>query len=66
MDLQNQLGACSTLVDELRLEDSQQFQNFIRMSAVQDEQVLDFVKHQIVKQNTKIAHFLQASSTVTE
>jgi hypothetical protein len=41
----NQLGACSTLVNELRFEDAQQFQNFIRMSAVQFEQVLDLVRN---------------------
>ena len=52
MDRRNQLGACCTLVIELRFEDAQQFRNFIRMSAVQFEQVLDLVKHRIAKQNT--------------
>lgn len=37
----------------MRLEDAQQFKNFIWMSAVQFEQLFDLVKHQIVKQDTK-------------
>ena len=44
----------STLVNELRLEDAQQFRSFSRMSAVQFEQVLDLVKHRIVKKTTKL------------
>ena len=54
VDRRNQLGACSTLVNELRFKDAQQFRNFIWMSAVQFEQVLDLVKHRIAKQNTKL------------
>lgn len=54
VDRRNALGASSTLVNELRLEDAQQFKNFIRMSAVQFELVLNLVKHDIVKQDTKL------------
>lgn len=54
VDRRNEFGACSTLVNELRLEDAQQFRNFIRMSAVQFELLLNLVKHQIVKQDTKL------------
>jgi hypothetical protein len=53
VDPRNQSGACSSLVNEFRFEDAQQFHNFIRMSAVTFEQVLDLVKHRIAKQNTK-------------
>ena len=49
----NELGPCSTLVNELRLEDAQKFKNFIRMSAMQFEFPLDLVKHRIVKEDTK-------------
>ena len=54
MDRRNEFGACSTLVNNLRLEDAQQFRNFIRMSAVQFELLLNLIKHQIVKQDTKL------------
>jgi len=54
VDRQNELGACSTLVNELRFEDAQQFRNFIQMTAVQFEQVLDLIKQCIAKQNTKL------------
>ncbi|BES93847.1 protein Hydra magnipapillata [Nesidiocoris tenuis] len=53
-------GACSTLVGELKLEDAQQFRNFIRMSAVQFESLLDLVKHQIVKKDTKFRASLKS------
>ena len=42
---------------ELGLEDAQQFQNFIRMSAEQFEQVLELVKHWI-KTTVQFLHFL--------
>ncbi|BET01103.1 protein Hydra magnipapillata [Nesidiocoris tenuis] len=63
VDRRIEFGACSTLVSELKLEDAQQFRNFIRMSAVQFESLLDLVKHQIVKKDTKFRaaippHFL--------
>ena len=54
MDRRKQLGACSTLENELRFKDAQQLRNFIRMSAVEFEQVLDLMKHRIAKQNTKL------------
>lgn len=53
IDRRNEFGACSKLVNELRLEDAQQYRNFIRMSAVQFELLLDLVKHRIVKKDTK-------------
>ena len=59
VDGQNQLGACSTLVKELRLEDTQQFWNFIRTSAVQFEQVLELVKHRIVNTTLQFLHFFE-------
>ena len=45
---------------------SQQFQNFIRMSVVQFEQVLDLVKYWIIKQNTIFFFSFQTSSTAEE
>jgi len=54
VDRRSDLGAASNLVNELRLEDAQQFKNFIRMSAVQFEMLLDLIKHQIVKQDTQL------------
>jgi len=54
VDRRSDLGAASNLVNELRLEDAQQFKNFIRMSAVQFEMLLDLIKHQIVKQDTHL------------
>lgn len=48
-DRRNQFEACSTLVNKLRLDDAQQFRNFIRMFAEQFEVLLDLVKRQIVK-----------------
>jgi len=45
---------------------SQQFQNFIRMSVVQFEQVLDLVIYWIIKQNTIFFFSFQASSTAEE
>ena len=47
------LGAAPTLVNELRLEDAQQFKNFIHMSAELLKLLLDLSKYQIVRQDTK-------------
>ena len=52
VDRQIDLGAGSTLVNELWMEDAQQFKNVIWMSAVQVELLLYIVKHQIIKQDT--------------
>ena len=60
VDQRNRLGACSTLVNELRFEDAQRFRNFIRMSAVQFEQVLEWVKHWIVNTTVQFLHFLHS------
>ena len=61
VDRQSDLGAASNLVNELRLEDAQQFKNFIRMSAVQFEMLLDLIKHQIVKQDTQLRESISCS-----
>jgi len=53
VDRRSDLGAASNFVNEFRLEDAQQFKNFIRMSAVQFEMLLNLVK-QIVKQDTQL------------
>ncbi|KAL4148743.1 hypothetical protein QTP88_002911 [Uroleucon formosanum] len=41
-------------LEEQDYADAQQFKNFIRMSAVQFEMLLDLIKHQIVKQGTQL------------
>ncbi|XP_031327745.1 uncharacterized protein LOC116158996 [Photinus pyralis] len=45
-------GACSTLIAELHIEDAQQFRNFVRMSAVQVQFLINLIGPQIVKQDT--------------
>lgn len=47
------LGAFSTLLRELCIEDPQQFRNFIRMSAEQYEIFINIGPH-IVKRDTKL------------
>lgn len=64
MDCRIDLGAASNLVYELRLEDVQQLKNIIRMSAVQFERLFDLVKHQIVRQDTKLQKFRHPSIVV--
>ncbi|KAL1506420.1 hypothetical protein ABEB36_005790 [Hypothenemus hampei] len=59
---QNQLGACeTTLVQELKLEDAQQFKNFCRISAVQFEMLLSLVGHQIAKWDTRLRNSIPAN-----
>lgn len=47
-------GACSSLTVELEIEDAQQFRNFVRMSAVQVQFLINLVGPKIEKQNTKM------------
>lgn len=49
-----ELGACSTLTKELKIEDAQQFRNFVRMSAVQVQFIIDSIGPVIVKMDTKL------------
>ena len=49
-----EMGACSTLVNELKLEDSQQFINFVRMSASQVEQIINLIGDKISKKDTRM------------
>lgn len=49
----SELGACSTLTSELKIEDAQQFRNFVRMSAVQVQFIIESVGPVIAKMDTK-------------
>lgn len=55
------LGAFATLVNELQIEDSQQFRNFIRMSAVELEELLSLVGAKIQKKDTILRESISAS-----
>lgn len=60
-------GACLSLINELRLEDPQQYRNFFRMSAEQLEFITNCVGPVIVKQDTRFRkaitnnHFLHTT-----
>ena len=48
------MGACSTLVKELQIEDAQQYVNFLRMSASEVERIMKFIGDIISKKDTKM------------
>ena len=49
-----EMGACSTLVNELKIEDAQQFINFVRMSASQIEVIINLIGDMISKKDTNM------------
>ena len=57
----NTLGACSTLLQELRVEDPQQFRIFLRMSAHDIEKILNLVGPIITKENTNLRDAISAN-----
>lgn len=50
----NSMGACSTLINEMQIEDPQQFRNFVRMSAEQLEVLINLIGPQIAKKDTRM------------
>lgn len=54
-------GAYNNLLNELRIEDAQQFRNFIRMSAIDLEKLLCLVGGKIQKQDTHLRASIPAS-----
>ena len=61
IDRRREYGAYTNLLNELKIEDSQQFRNFIRMSAVELEDLLCLVGPKIQKQDTVFRESIQAS-----
>nr|XP_022905462.1 uncharacterized protein LOC111417424 isoform X1 [Onthophagus taurus] len=61
IERRNELGAFKSLVNELRIEDSQQFRNFIRMSSTELEDLLFIVGPKIQKQDTVLRELISAS-----
>ncbi|KAJ8942305.1 hypothetical protein NQ314_010101 [Rhamnusium bicolor] len=54
-------GAYNNLLKELKIEDAQQFKNFIRMSALDFEELLTKVGREIEKQDTHLRASISAS-----
>lgn len=61
IDRRREYGAYTNLLNELKIEDSLQFRNFIRMSAVELEDLLCLVGPKIQKQDTVFRESIQAS-----
>ena len=58
------MGACSTLVNELKIEDAQQFVNFVRMSASQVEVIINLIGDMISKKDTKMRRAIPVKDRV--
>ncbi|KAG8240215.1 hypothetical protein J437_LFUL004675, partial [Ladona fulva] len=60
----SELGACSTLAKELRIEDTLQFRNFVRMSAQQLQFMVELLGPIIGKKDTKFRRAISVHDRV--